>query len=344
MKLKQWITGSITAIGLVLVALAGAALWSAHRSERAVGLQVVRASNSLGKPFAIAIWYPTSARPLPTTLLGLTLVDVARDGPVQGERLPLVVLSHGNGGGPGSHVDLALALADAGYVVAAPAHAGDNFEDSSGLSSATFWTHRSHELRVTLDTLLNSWPGRGQLDPTRIGAFGFSAGGFTVLTAVGGQPDLRVIASHCATQPEFVCDVLRAGNSPLLKTSTETADGFAADRRIRAVVLVAPGLGFTFANGGLANVVVPVQIWSGAQDRVTPYASNCAIVLGELGGRVEARSVPGAGHTSFLAPCGLLRPPALCQDEDGFDRAGFHRQMNAEVVSFFNRALARDRP
>ena len=342
--MKKWIYGSIAVIGLLLVAVVGAALWSAQRTERPVGFQVGRATNALGRPFAIAVWYPTSARPLPTTLLGVTLMTVARDGPVQGERLPLVVPSHGNGGGPGSHVDLALALADAGYVVAAPAHAGDNFEDSSGLSSPAFWGNRNQELRGTLDYLLNSWPGRSHIDPARIGAFGFSAGGFTVLTAVGGRPDLRIIRSHCATQPEFVCDVLRAGNSPLVKDSAEAVDGFAADKRIRAVVLAAPGLGFTFSKGGLSNVAVPVQLWTGEKDHVTPYASNGAIIQGELGEHVEAHSVPGAGHPSFLSPCRLLRPPALCQDEDRFDRGEFHRRMNADVVGFFDRALALKRP
>jgi len=342
--MRKWIYGSMAVIGLLLVALVGAALWKAQRTERPVGFQVGRAMNALGRPFAIAVWYPTSARPLPTTLLGVTLITVARDGPVRGERLPLVVLSHGNGGGPGSHVDLALALADAGYVVAAPAHSGDNFEDSSGMSSPMFWGNRNQELHGTLDYLLNSWPGRSHIDPARIGAFGFSAGAFTVLTAVGGRPDLRVIPSHCATHPEFVCDVLRAGNSPLVRDNVEAVGGFAADKRVRAVVLAAPGLGFTFAKGGLSNVAVAVQLWTGDKDRVTPYATNGAIIQGELAERVETHSVPGAGHLSFLAPCRLLRPSALCQDEEGFDRAEFHRRMNADVIDFFNRALAPNRP
>jgi len=342
--MRKWIYGSIAVIGLLLVALEGAALWTAQRTNRPVGFQVGRATSALGSPFAITVWYPTSARSLPTTLLGVTLITAARDGPVHGERLPLVVLSHGNGGGPGSHVDLALALADAGYVVAAPAHAGDNFEDGSGMSTPMFWSNRNQELRGTLDYLLNSWPGRSHIDPARIGAYGFSAGGFTVLTAVGGRPDLRLISSHCATHPEFVCDVLRAGNSALVRDNAETVDVFAADKRIRAVVLAAPGLGFTFAKGGLSNVAVPVQLWTGEKDRVTPYASNAAIIRGELGEHVEAHSVPHAGHLSFLAPCRLLRPPALCRDEDGFDRAEFHRRMNADVVDFFNRALAPKRP
>lgn len=342
--MRKWIYRSTAVVGLALLAVVVAVLWSAQRTERPVGFQVGRATSALGRPFAIAVWYPTSARPLPTTLLGTTLISVARDGPVQGERLPLVVLSHGNGGGPGSHVDLALALAEAGYVAAAPVHAGDNFDDGSGLGAPMFWGNRTEELRGTLDYLLNSWTGRSRLDPARIGAFGFSAGGFTVLTAIGGRPDLRVIPSHCATQPEFVCEVLRAGGSPLLEGGVEAADGFAADSRIRAAVIAAPGLGFTFAKGGLSNVAVPVQLWVGEQDRVTPYASNGAVIKGELGAHVTAHSVPDAGHLSFLAPCRLLRPPALCRDADGFDRAEFHRRMNAAVLEFFDRGLAPARP
>jgi predicted dienelactone hydrolase len=115
--MRKWIYGSIAVIGILLVAVVGAVLWSAQRTERPVGFQVSRATNTLGKPFAIAIWYPTSARPLPTTLLGVTLMTVARDGPVQGERLPLVVLSHGNGGDQES-CGPALALVDAGHGAA----------------------------------------------------------------------------------------------------------------------------------------------------------------------------------------------------------------------------------
>jgi len=338
--MKRWLYRIAALVGLLLLALISAVLVTAQRPEHPVGFDAGRATNSLGPPFAIAIWYPTSATPWPTTPLGITLMSVARGGPVQGERLPLVVLSHGNGGGPGSHADLALALADAGYVVAAPVHAGDNLEDSSGVGLPNFWSNRNQEIRAAIDYMLNSWSGRSHLDATRIGAFGYSAGGFTVLTAAGGRPDLALVAPHCANTPEFVCEVLRAANSPLLKPSTEPADRlFVADARIRSVVVAAPGLGFTFANGGLRSVSVPLQVWTGSSDRITPDASNGAVVRIELDNRAETHAVPGAGHASFLAPCRLLSPPGLCEDDPRFDRAAFHQRMNADVIEFFNRTL-----
>jgi predicted dienelactone hydrolase len=70
-------------------------------------------------------------------MLSIILMDVARGAPVSGDALPLVVISHGNGGGPASHADLALALANAGYVIVAPIHSGDNYADQSAVGSVT---------------------------------------------------------------------------------------------------------------------------------------------------------------------------------------------------------------
>ncbi len=188
--------------------------------------------------------------------------------------------------------------------------------------------------------MLGTWQGRDRIDPQRVGAFGFSAGGFTVLTAIGARPDLRTIATHCRESPEFACDLLRQANSPLLRPETSSVAGaFLPDARIKAAVIAAPGLAFTFAPDGLSNVRVPVQLWSADQDANVPYASNARLVREALGPRAEFHSVPGAGHFSFLAPCGLLRPPGVCADPGNFDRKAFHASMNASVVAFFDAQL-----
>ena len=219
----------------------------------------------------------------------------------------MVVISHGNGGGPASHADLALALANAGYVVVAPMHSGDNYADQSAVGSVSWLSGRTKELHATIDYMLKDWQGHDRINPERIGAFGFSAGGFTVLTAVGAQPDLRIIAKHCVESPEIVCDLLRSVNSPYLNTDTPTmGDAFLPDLRIKAAVVAAPGLGFTMVPNGLDNVHVPIQLWSAEDDINVPYATNTKLVREALGSRVEFHSVAGAGHFSFLTPCGLL--------------------------------------
>jgi predicted dienelactone hydrolase len=332
-------------IGLmVLGLLSGAALIyvlsHALYTKRPVGLQLVQAPGPNGKPIPIAVWYPTDARPLPTTLLGVNLISVASNAPVVGSGLPLVLISHGNAGGPGSHVDLALALAQRGFVVAALMHAGDNHADQSALSSPRWLVDRTRHVHSALDYLLGVWPSHDRIDAQRIGIFGFSAGAFTALTIVGGEPDLRLVASHCRAAPEFVCELLAAARSPLLDPArVPPAGDFARDSRVKAAALAAPGLGFAFLPGGLAKISVPVQLWTGGADKNVPTSSNAGPVARALATRSEFHEVPGASHFSFLAPCGLFGPPLLCRDADGFDRGRFHAQMNEAVVAFFQRNL-----
>ena len=110
----KWIRRVLIAIAVLACGIVGAAFLTALRTEHPVGFQVVRATDADGRPFPIGVWYPTRAHPRPTTLLGPLLMNVAAGGPIAGSDLPLVVISHGNGGALGSHADLALALADAG--------------------------------------------------------------------------------------------------------------------------------------------------------------------------------------------------------------------------------------
>lgn len=341
----KWLRRVLVAIAVLACGFVGVAFLTALRTEHPVGFQVVRATGSDGQTFPVGVWYPTQARPRPTTLLGPLLLDVAPDGPISGRNLPLVVISHGNGGGPGSHADLALALASAGYVVAAPMHAGDNYADQSAAGSVSLYSGRNRQLHDTIDCMLGDWQGHDRIDPERIGAFGMSAGGFTVLTAVGAQPDFRLVAKHCARSPEFVCEVLGHARSPLLLADAPSVEGdFLADARIKVAVVAAPGLGFAFGPNGLANVRVPIQLWSADQDDNVPYATNARLIRAALGPRVEFHSVPGAGHASFLAPCGVLKPPGICSDPGKFDRKAFHATMNASVVAFLGRNLPSQGP
>ncbi len=332
----KWMRRTVVGLLAVACALTAMVFSISLGSERPVGFALAQTKGQDGKPIAIGVWYPTDTRAWPTRA-GFMLLTLAKDAPVAGHTLPLVVISHGNGGGMLGHADLALALASAGYVVATPMHNGDNSADQSGVGSVDFLSGRSRDLHATLDYMLTAWPERARIDPHRIGAFGMSMGGFGVLTAAGARPDLRLLATHCATTKEFACDVLRHFKSPLLDLAAPSLGlPFVSDPRIRAAVLAAPGLGFTMPHG-LDGVQVPVQLWSGGQDGTV---GDAPLLRAALGARVEFHAVPGAGHLSFLAPCPAIAPPlALCKDPGNFDRAAMHAAMNASVTAFFNRQL-----
>jgi predicted dienelactone hydrolase len=298
-----------------------------------VGFQAVSVSNGTSTPIPVAIWYPTDA-PESAHELGLFTQSVAPDAPIKGRALRLIVMSHGNGGSNDGHYDTALALAKAGFVVAALEHTGDNYHDQS---RATDVANRPRELHRLIDYMLTEWPDHAALDPHRVGAFGFSSGGFTVLAAAGGEPDLTLIAAHCAAHPEdYDCSLVRAHGSPDLATQV-----FVHDRRIRALVVAAPALGFTFAHG-LSSVTQPMQLWRADDDHVLPAPDYADAVRKALPSPPEFHSVAKADHFDFLAPCSdaLAKvAPMICPSAPGFDRAAFHVMFDKAVVTFFEAHL-----
>lgn len=279
----------------------------------------------------VGIWYPASGTPSHRRL-GLFAQDVVTANPPT-DRYPLVVLSHGTGGDFSSHVDTAVALARAGFVVAALTHPGDNWRDAS---RATEVEERPVALGRLVTWMLAEWPGRAAIDLERIGAFGFSAGGFTVLAAAGGRPDLTRLADHCAAHPTFFdCGLLRSHPQTSIEPWPQMRDV-----RIKAIVVAAPALGFAFDRAGLAAVRVPVQLWRADADEILPSPFYADAVRAALPVAPDFHAVPGAGHFDFLPPCAdpSLAPP-LCASGPGFDRAAFHVDFDAEVVAFFRATI-----
>ena len=158
-----------------LLVLAALLLTASIARAHEVGFQQLSIPNGADKPITVGVWYPTpvaaSAQPL-----GLQTQTVAPDAPVVDAKFPLVVLSHGTGGSFSDSYDVAIALAKAGFVVAALSHTGDTFDDHS---RAARIDQRPAQLKRLVDYMLGEWPARATIDPKRIGAFGFSAGGFT---------------------------------------------------------------------------------------------------------------------------------------------------------------------
>lgn len=250
---------------------------------------------------------------------------------------PLVVISHGNGGDFRGHEDTARALAAAGFVVASLTHTGDNWRDQS---RATDVALRPRQLHRLIDFMVSEWSGRAGVDADRIGAFGFSAGGFTVLTAAGGEPDLARVADHCRANPGFYdCRLIAAH---LVDRETAGRAPWTHDPRIRSIVVAAPALGFTFAPDGLSAVTQPVQLWQAQRDQILPSPFYVEPVRDALPRPPEFHSVQGAGHFDFLPPCSpqlAQNAPVICAPTPDFDRLAFHEIFNREVVRFFRQTL-----
>jgi len=308
-----------------------------------VGYQQVTVPDPSGKPLQVGIWYPTAAS-ASRQQLGLFQQTVAPNGPLSGDRLPLVLISHGVGGSLASHYDTALALAQAGFVVAALTHTGDNSQDQSYVGNRLDLIDRPRQISRVLDFMLGAWPGRSRLDPTRVGIFGFSLGGFTALVTIGGIPDLTRIAQLCSDKPEAPeCRFIKEHHGDQLNAALVSDSTWIHDARIKAAVLAAPALGCIFAAGGLRHIKVPVQLWRAEEDQESPNPWNSDIIRDGLPTPPEAHTVPKAGHFGFLAPCSealAKAVPRICQDAPDFDRSTFHREFNRLLVAFFNGKFA----
>lgn len=338
-RVVKWLAIAVAVIVALLALLIGALYATALTPAKPVGFQVVQVTSANKPAFQLGIWYPTTDASS-TVWLGNFFAQLASNGAVKGQQLPLVVMSHGTGGGIVSHADLAMALAEAGFVVATPMHR-DNYLDTSSVGTLDYIQGRSQQLSQTIDFMLQQWPAHTQLQPQKIAAYGFSIGAFSVLTAAGATPDLASVRTYCATHTEFACQLLQQSHSYLLDPVLPTGSvAFDKDPRIAAVVVAAPGLAFTMQSAtSVAGITAPVQIWQGEQDTHVPLASNAQLLYAALGQRGQLQRVKDAAHLSFLAPCGLLRVPTLCEDPANFDRAAFHQQMNAAVVEFFQQQL-----
>ena len=304
----------------------------------AAGFQHGFAADPDGKPLEIGIWYPSQATVQPV-VMGPTTMSVAVNGIAQGKALPLVVMSHGTGSSFLGHFDTAIALADAGFVVAAVTHAGDNYADQS---RSVDIMDRPRQISRVIDHMLSTWDGHATIDPARIGMFGFSAGGFTTLVSIGGIPDFSRVGPMCRQYPgDFACQLIAKSGSNLAAPLT-SATARAADPRIKAAVVAAPALGFTFSPDGLKNVKVPVQLWRAENDVLVPHPRYAEAVRLALPEAPDYHVVPNAGHFDFLVPCSNALAsiaPAICTSAVGFDRAAFHASFNAAVVSFLNKTL-----
>ena len=279
-----------------------------------------------------AVWSPCSTPPGRIDLAPLVLQGT-RDCPVAGQGLPLVVVSHGAGGSALGHHDTAATLADAGYVVAAISHPGDNFQDLSRQGYLSAFATRPVDMKRLTDYMLGAWPQRAQLDAGKVGFFGFSRGGYTGLVAIGAVPDWtsrQDLCSPLSTRP--LCGEIRRKEIPATP---------APDPRIRAAVIVDPLS--VFDAKGLGHVKTPIQLWASALGGDGVTLQSVETVRQGLPSAPDWHVAANAGHFAFLAPgppALMEAMPAICRDAAGFDRVAFHQIFNAQVLAFFQRHIA----
>jgi predicted dienelactone hydrolase len=305
------------------------------------------------------IWYPaeSSAREVPLEIPGLEIFELgvaARDAklPSTSERFPLIMISHGTGGSGLSMAWLGEALAKQGFVVAAVNHPGNNGAEPYTIEGFALPWERARDLSEVITGMLADSEFGSHIDPNRIGAAGFSLGGYTVIEIACGITDAQGAVRHCDTNhvdgipvnpaefPTLVQDFrkLVRGRPEVLRRSDDSY----RDPRVRSIFAMAPALGPAFPASGLKKISVPVEIVAGESDENLPIASNARYFAAEIPGATLHIFPGNVGHYIFVDSCsdaGRKNAPMLCVDKKGADRNTIHRATAQMVSEFFHSTL-----
>lgn len=351
-----------------------AAVLAAPLASAQVGLAQIDAG---GLP--VTLTYPTTASASAQAFGPITLTVAPGAALAPGAPRRLIVMSHGTGGSVTVDHTLAATLARAGFVVAQPLHAGDNFSDASKAGPES-WQRRPGEVSRVIDALAADpqWAPRLKLD--RVGVHGMSAGGVTGLALAGAQWRLLDLLRHCnanleadiafcfngaldpARQAERRASFERARGVPEAflpaavtarhggRTPPAGADaGFdpRPDPRIAAVTLAVP-VAAVFDAASLARIRVPVGLVRAGADGVLAPAFHADHLLRHCTRCTLLADLDGAGHFNLLSPWpeAIARPVARQFLRGGEPAPGFDPQRLAEAHAalrdFHRRHLGQD--
>ncbi len=305
------------------------------------------------RPLLTNIWYPCDPlAPRISMLIGppdnplFNAGEAAPDAALVAGQFPLILISHGTGGIAMQLSWLARALAAQGYIVAGVNHHGNTGIEPYLVEGFTRVWERPRDLSAVLDRLLADPSFGPSIDQARIGAAGFSLGGYSVLALAGARLDLSTLLAaytdsgrplHLLAPPEFPDPASLITQLEASTAASEHRESY-RDERVRAVFALAPALGEGFSAAGLAEVAIPVLIMAGAADINTPPAAN-AQRYATLINDADLRIFEGAvGHYVFLAECtesGCQLIPELCVDPAGVDRKAIQQQASEAALHFF---------
>ncbi|WP_298857749.1 hypothetical protein [uncultured Sulfitobacter sp.] len=335
----------------ILAALFTTILWTAPTHAEGVGFARLTIADPMGGEMQVSLWYPTLERG-GTVKLGPYKIEAVRNAlPLEGQR-GLVVISHGTEGSDLGHRNIAMALARQGIIAAAPLHPRDNFKDNSGVGRRVVMEGRPRQITSVIDALVSHDVWGTRIDPKRIGAFGFSLGGYTVLAALGAEPEMMLIAEHCGVpNSDPFCTIVESQDGSLhalLEQEFQSPFDGLGDGRLCAASIVDP-VAVTFSDAALADIqALHIEVWRPEFQNVLSADAHASRVVQQLNLRSVSEVTPeiivkGAQHYSFLAPfpwrLKWVLPSEMTQDSPEFDRAIFQEKFAQENARFLVEAL-----
>ena len=306
---------------------------------------------SRSRPLKTEIWYPTtdsikdSDKYITPFIRGYTVRNAA----LPNTKLPLILLSHGNGGNRLSLEWLAQGLVRQGYIVAAVDHWGNTFDHPIAQEFVKPW-ERPLDISYVLTALLKDKRYQSIIDEHKIGAAGFSYGGYTVLALAGAVLDYKLLFEFY-NSPEGKKEINSIAEFPNLwdqlqdPALVEMAQNLPAlkDNRIKAFLAISPGTARGFNNPQqFKEINDPLFIIGAEADQVTPVESFARKYHQLIANSTYYEFSGQVGHYVMLAEANEEMKKELPEpftDHPSVDRKKIHAKVAALSAEFFNKHL-----
>jgi predicted dienelactone hydrolase len=303
------------------------------------------------RPLITELWYPTTdtLRTSDRKFSPFLRTHTVRNGSLPTRRLPLIMLSHGTGGNRNSLEWLAQNLVEQGYIVAAVDHWGNTNDNKIAIEFLKPW-ERPQDISFVLNKLLVDEQISVSIDTLRIGAAGFSFGGYTVIALAGGELDYphmlnyyRTIGHREVDSPEF------PGLGKLLYDSTLVAGTknvpYLKDPRICAFFAICPSNGPGFINKNQFKAVSkPVFIIGVQSDSLAAVEKNAKVYHRLINHSKYYEFKGKAGHYVML-PEAIdelkKESPIAFSDDFSVNRHQIHLKVDEIANRFFQKVFAK---
>jgi predicted dienelactone hydrolase len=295
------------------------------------------------------VWYPTDDILQQRDKINSPFVRqyTIRNGRLPVIRHPLIMMSHGTGGSRLNLEWLAQALVKKGFIVAAVDHWGNTFDNKILIEFVKPW-ERPLDISFALTCLLNDTSIKQTIDTSKIGAAGFSFGGYTVIALAGGIIDYNTLINYYKTSgkkeietPEmpgtgkFLNDVVllkQMKNVPLLK-----------DERIKAFFAISPTLGSGFKEKKqLKSIDKPIYLIGIQSDSLAPVKTNALHYHHLISGSKYFEFSGKTGHYVMLPEANSFvqkEEPLYFTDAVGVNRHNIHHVVEEMAILFFQEKL-----
>lgn len=293
----------------------------------------------------INLWYPTYRSPKEVNFNPWT-VFAALNAPVAEGKYPLIILSHDTAGSRFSYHLTAAWLATQGYIVAAPTHPGDCFDNMDSLFTATQLVERMDNIKAALRLIIADKEVGKYVETNSVGLIGYGTGGTACLLLAGAMPECALLSAWCGkgiNKNPYCAPNIKEKMDKMCLTLKDK--NFEKEIEIKAVVAISPAYGMLFGYNSFVKTLSPILVISANRDKVNNPEFNSEYIGRLLGSKAHYYEVPSADSGALLSPC----PPSieqdlpeLCLSVDEQERKLIHRNINNVIKTFFSSCFQKE--